>query len=337
MITISVCMIVKNEENILARGLNCIKDIADEIIIVDTGSTDRTKEIAYQYTNKVYDFEWVNDFSAARNYSFSKATMDYIYVADADEIIDEENQTKLKILKEALLPEIEIVQMKYTNQLYLGTSYNYDVEYRPKLYKRTREFRWVDPIHETVELNPVIYDSEIEIIHMPEDNHAKRDFMIFQKAIKDGERLSKKLFDLYARELYITGTDSDFIEALDYFNDTLLDETRDIDEIKSALCVLARAYRIKNDVHNFFKNCIKNVAITASSEVCYELGEYYFNLEDYKEAIIWYHNAAFESESSLSIQYSKDLPLKKLTKCFTMIGEPDKAIEYEKLVGEWKE
>lgn len=336
MITISVCMIVKNEETILARGLNCIKDIADEIIIVDTGSTDRTKEIAYQYTKKVYDFEWVNDFSAARNYSFSKATMDYIYVADADEIIDEENQSKLKILKDALLPEIEIVQMKYTNQLYLGTCYNYDVEYRPKLYKRNREFRWIDPVHETIDLNPVIYDSEIEIIHMPESNHAKRDFMIFQKVIKDGERLSKKVFELYARELYITGTDEDFIEALDYFNDALLDETRDQEEIKLALCVLARAYRIKKDVHNFFKNCIKNVAINASSEVCYELGEYYFELEDYKEAIIWYHNAAFESESSLNIHCSGDLPLIKLAKCFTIIGEPDKAIEYEKLVEEWK-
>lgn len=57
MITISLCMIVKNEENVLARCLESVKDIVDEIIIVDTGSTDKTKQIAYHYTKNVYDFE----------------------------------------------------------------------------------------------------------------------------------------------------------------------------------------------------------------------------------------------------------------------------------------
>ena len=86
MITISVCMIVKNEERVLARCLDSLSGLADEIIIVDTGSDDKTKEIALSYTDHVYDFVWVDDFSAARNYSFSKAAMVYIYVADADEV-----------------------------------------------------------------------------------------------------------------------------------------------------------------------------------------------------------------------------------------------------------
>ena len=73
MITISLCMIVKNEEKLLARCLDSVAGLMDEIIIVDTGSTDRTKEIAARYTDKIYDFEWVQDFSAARNFAFSKA------------------------------------------------------------------------------------------------------------------------------------------------------------------------------------------------------------------------------------------------------------------------
>ena len=101
--TISVCMIVKNEEAVLARCLDCLKDIADEIIIVDTGSSDSTKKIAATYTDKVYDFEWINDFAAARNYAFSLATMDYIYSADADEMIDDVNRQKFKILKASLM------------------------------------------------------------------------------------------------------------------------------------------------------------------------------------------------------------------------------------------
>lgn len=84
-ITISLCMIVKNEEMVLSRCLESIKDIVDEIIIIDTGSTDKTKEIARLYTDKVYDFKWTQDFSQARNYSFSKATKDYQMWLDAEE------------------------------------------------------------------------------------------------------------------------------------------------------------------------------------------------------------------------------------------------------------
>ena len=84
MISISLCMIVKNEEEVLARCLDSLKGLMDEIIIVDTGSTDNTKEIARKYTDLVYDFSWCDDFAAARNFSFSKATKDYIYAPDAD-------------------------------------------------------------------------------------------------------------------------------------------------------------------------------------------------------------------------------------------------------------
>ena len=70
-------MIVKNESKVLRRCLDSVAHLMDEIIIVDTGSTDNTKKIALEYTDKVYDFEWINDFSAARNFAFSKATKDY--------------------------------------------------------------------------------------------------------------------------------------------------------------------------------------------------------------------------------------------------------------------
>ena len=69
-------MIVKNEEKILDRCLSTVVDLVDEVVIVDTGSTDATKEIAARYTDKIYDFRWIDDFSAARNFAFSKA-MDY--------------------------------------------------------------------------------------------------------------------------------------------------------------------------------------------------------------------------------------------------------------------
>ena len=109
MVTISVCMIVKNEADILARCLDSLSGLYEELIIVDTGSTDATKEIAAQYTDRIYDFVWCNDFAAARNFAWSKASMEYIYSADADEVLDEENYRQFKMLKQVLDPAIEIV------------------------------------------------------------------------------------------------------------------------------------------------------------------------------------------------------------------------------------
>ncbi len=85
--TLSLCMIVKNEENFLGQCLDSVKGLVDEIIIVDTGSADRTKEIAGRFTDKVFDFEWCDDFSAARTESLRHATGDWILVLDADEVI----------------------------------------------------------------------------------------------------------------------------------------------------------------------------------------------------------------------------------------------------------
>ena len=164
-------MIVKNEAAILSRCLDSVCDLMDEIIIVDTGYTEDTKAVAAKYTDRIYDFAWNNDFSAARNFSFSLANMDYIYAPDADEILDEENRKRFLLLKEALLPEIEIVQMKYRTVSEFNTVLNARTEYRPKLFKRVREFEWIDPIHETIRLTPVVFDSDIEILHMPQYMH----------------------------------------------------------------------------------------------------------------------------------------------------------------------
>ena len=99
MATLSVCMIAKNEAEVIGRCLDCVKSFADEIVVVDTGSTDNTKEIASRYTDNVYDFKWINDFAAARNFSFSKATKDYVMWLDCDDIIDEHNQLAIQAVK----------------------------------------------------------------------------------------------------------------------------------------------------------------------------------------------------------------------------------------------
>ncbi len=94
--TLSLCMIVKNEEIFLPQCLDSVKDYVDELIIVDTGSTDKTVEIAERYNAKVFHHPWENSFSKARNYSIKYATCDWILILDADEEIEKEDARKLR-------------------------------------------------------------------------------------------------------------------------------------------------------------------------------------------------------------------------------------------------
>lgn len=93
---VSLCMITKNEEKVLDRCLSSINEYVDEIIIIDTGSTDSTKQIAKKYTDLVFDFEWINDFSAARNEGVKRATGTWILILDADEYFAEHEGQKLR-------------------------------------------------------------------------------------------------------------------------------------------------------------------------------------------------------------------------------------------------
>lgn len=318
--TISLCMIVKDEEKSLARCLDCVSDLVDEIIIADTGSTDATKEIAGRYTEAVYDFPWTGDFSAARNFVFSKATMEYIYSADADEVLSPENRQRFRLLKETMLPEIEIVQMKYANQMQFGAVYNFDEEYRPKLFKRKRDFVWEDPIHETVRLAPVVYDSDIVITHLQECSHAKRDLASFRRHCREGVRLSKRLHGLYARELMLAGDAEDFVQAAGFFMESAADPGRDGEEMAQACCVAARAARLAGDAVTFFKYTSKVIAEEACSEICCELGHFHEGLSDWEEAAVWYYNAVYEVRPILDIRSGGREGLEGLIRCYEQMG-----------------
>ncbi|MCL1892757.1 MAG: glycosyltransferase [Holophagaceae bacterium] len=93
---ISLAMIVKNEEATLAHCLESVKSLVDEMVIVDTGSTDMTMEIAREYSAKIYNFEWCDDFSVARNESLKHCTGDWILIMDADEAIDALDYEKIR-------------------------------------------------------------------------------------------------------------------------------------------------------------------------------------------------------------------------------------------------
>ena len=329
---ISVCMIVKNEENCLERCLKSLVDIADEFIIVDTGSIDATKEIAQKFTNNVYDFEWTGSFSDARNYSFSLATGDYIYCADADEELDADNIEKFLILKNNLLPEIEIVQMYYCNQLENNTIYNFDRELRPKLYKRLREFNWIEPIHEQVNLNPVIYDSDIEIIHRPASVHAGRDLARFEQMIENGETISARLLDIYVKELYIAGNETNLAKALSFFEMLCDKEGIEEEDLLCALTIAFKASKAAGDIERQFKYALRGAATKGCSELCFELGEWFFERKMYEEAAMWYYNAAFETEPLINIKCKEEFPYSKMISCYEELKDENMIAQIKEMM-----
>ena len=96
MARLTLSMIVKNEEKYLEGCLESVKNVADEIVIVDTGSEDSTLDIAERYGAKIYHFEWIDDFSAARNFALSKSTGDWILYLDADERLSKDSVEEVK-------------------------------------------------------------------------------------------------------------------------------------------------------------------------------------------------------------------------------------------------
>lgn len=336
MITISVCMIVKNEEGQLRACLDSLKPIADEIVIVDTGSTDSTKAIAREYTDLVYDFEWIDDFAAARNFAFSKATKEYIYTADADEVIDADNQRLFLRVKEFLPPETEIVQMHYLNLMEENTVYSSKRELRPKLYKRLRTFEWINPIHETVRLDPAVYNSDIEIQHLAKGNHVKRDLATFGKALARGMRLDKTLHSMYAKELFTAGEICDLEAAIPFFEGSLNDPTRSDDEHREARCVLARAYRVSGRIPDFVRLCLREVISDPCAEMCAEAGKYFYDSGNFSEALCWLNDAIFEAQPVITILVGGKENLLLLADCYKKTGDLENAAKYRDMADKWE-
>lgn len=144
---ISLCMIVKNEEELLSKCLEKIVPHINEIIIVDTGSTDKTKEIAHQFTDRIYDFEWCNDFSIARNFSISKASNDWILVLDADEIVTDFDQDILKSLEK--VDELTVGRIKRINSIEDKWGATWNTERISRLFNK-RWFHYEGIIHEQI-------------------------------------------------------------------------------------------------------------------------------------------------------------------------------------------
>lgn len=227
--SVSLCMIVKNEEKVLARCLDSVQGLVDEIVVVDTGSTDRTKEIAGQYTTLIYDYEWKQDFSDARNFAGAKAGGDWIFVLDADEYVDRgnladvvDNLGKTDAAIDVLSAQIYNFTGNYAENLVIHTYY--------KFYRNRPDLYYYRALHEQLKKTDgeiVIGESGLIVYHtgyLPQVYVAKiKD--VRNRLLLDKERKSSKhrAFDYFNHANEISGSNPK--EALYWYQKAFMKKT----------------------------------------------------------------------------------------------------------------
>lgn len=334
--TISLCMIVKNEEEVISRCLDSVHEIVDEINIIDTGSTDRTKEMVSLYTDRIFDFAWINDFSAARNFAFQQATSDYILWLDADDVFLEKDQLLLLEMKKTLDLNVDAVSMNYNLSFDEHNNVTSSLR-RYRLVRKEKGFKWIGAVHEYLEVYGKLYDSEISVSHMPLTHEATRNLLIYESLVSSGKELSPRDLFYYANELM----DHHRIEkAIEYYLQFLKTNQGWVEDNISACNKLADCYNqlgIKEQELTWVLNALAYGI--PRPETCCRLAFISLEKNEISNAIYWYKQALENVEKTvLSLQNhacSTWLPHLQLVVCYDRIGEyrlayyhNQKALEY---------
>jgi len=243
-------MIIKNEERYLEGCLSSVKDAVDEIVIVDTGSTDNSLKIAEKYNAKIFHFDWINDFSAARNFALKNSSCDYILYLDADERLSKDSIQELKILTQ----KKKLAGFKCTVESPSQSSGGTNLMKYVRLFANNPEIKFTGKAHEQIEdslreNNYDIYDSGIKIIHLGYDvseselkTKAKRNLNLL---LKDYEKYPSGYNAFQIGQTYVVLGEIEKSET--YFLSAV--EKKNIDKNQLAHC-----YRYLAAIESNFKN-----------------------------------------------------------------------------------
>jgi glycosyltransferase involved in cell wall biosynthesis len=226
---ISQCLITKNEENNIEYCLSHLKSVVNEQIVVDTGSTDRTVEIAESLGAKVFHFDWINDFSAARNFALDKAKGDWILFLDCDEYFSEDSITSIKeiIKSTSRFKDVDGIMCELINidqnKNVLSTMSNIS----PRIFKNKDYLRFNNKIHEIL-TNKYNVESKVSLLNASKilklfhtgydkkevllKNKNERNILLLQKELEESPQ-NAKLNLYYSKQLR---SEEKYNEALDY-------------------------------------------------------------------------------------------------------------------------
>ena len=333
--TLSVCLIVKNEREVLGRCLNCALKFADEIIVVDTGSTDETVEEAKRFTQDIYFFEWCDDFSAARNFALDKANCDYVMWLDADDVITDENCKKIKeLIKNADFDASYLLYAAATD----GDQPTFEY-YRERIFKRSNNFRFEGAVHEAVSPSGKIVYSDAVIFHKKvKEGEPLRNLRIYQKQIARGIFLDERSKFYYGRELLFNGMYRESIAVLENF----LRGNGWIENKIEACLNLYYAYTAAGEHEKAQSALLKSFLYAPPrSEACCILGEKFMEQNDVNSAIYWYQSAlnakySLNCGGFINHDYSGFIPLMQLCVLYDRLGDFEKANAFNEEAGKIK-
>ena len=330
---ISVCMIVKNEEEVLKRCLDCVKQFADEIIIVDTGSIDTTKEIAKKYTDKVYDFEWVNDFSKARNFSFKFAKCDYIMWLDADDFLTQDDILKINNLKKTEA-NCDVYMLKYEIGFDSLGRANFSY-YRERIIKNNGKFFWSGFIHEAIPVCGKVEYLDIAIKHKRKQKTDKtRNLNIYLNQIKNGATLTPRDRFYFAREYFYNGK---YTKAKQEFKKFLLCENKFLPNVIEANLFIAKCFLMLGKTQKAKEQLFKSLLVVdIGAEGCCLLGEIFLKEKKYNLAIFWFRSALNQVANEngggfVDKTFFTITPCLQLTYVYYLLGDIKTSIYYHEM------
>jgi glycosyltransferase involved in cell wall biosynthesis len=332
---LSICLIVKNEEKVLRRCLDSIKGIADEIIIVDTGSTDKTKDIAHEYSELVYDCRWEDDFSKARNFAASKASGKWILVIDADEYMDRDSFIKFKNEMLNNPPVANILAVQIVN--FTGVKgKNTVLNYHERLYKNDGNISYYRNIHELLQHKDSLEKkgfAQLQIFHsgymedvVKEKNKANRNLALLNN-IKE-----KQGYDyFFLGDVYFQLGDLD--KAINNYKKAYqLKGSLNYDWVAKLLIKLANCLQAAN------RNKEAIDVIVASEGIYQNLvdfkflkGQFYFKNGKEKEAAKIFEEILFKKDqlkANSSIDYLEYLPHKYLGEIYEVENDLHLAVNH---------
>jgi len=338
--TISLSMIVRNEERFIGQCLGSVKDFVDEMIVVDTGSTDRTAEIAQQFGATVLDHTWNGDFSEARNYSISKASGDWILILDADERLAERDAQRLRELaRNSQADGLKLIQRTYLQDAnFVCASVN------PRDYAEGREYsdcvnvsvirffrndpriRYAGRVHELVEpaflSRRLVHDPTNVVIHhfgkVGDPAHLERKKQLYldlgrQKVLDEPENALAQ-FELGV-QFYELGQ---YSNCVGYFKEALkLNPEYDL-----ALLYIAKAFHMTSqmaEAASYFQECLKR--FPTNDKVLFDFANFVRDRGNGKAALKLYQKAIVANPAHALALFNMGVL------CF-QLGEPDRAIGF---------
>ena len=338
--TVSLCMIVKNEEKNITKLMDDVCPVLEEVHIVDTGSTDTTldllKEKQKQYHNlHLHHFEWVDDFSKARNFSFTKSTQDWVFWVDGD---DRVNPEALKHFKDNILddPNVDVWILPYIYSKYADGSPSLTLG-RERFLRRGCNFTWAGPIHESIgiwHLRQREYN-DLKIDHHREGKilESGRNLRILEKEYADNPNDPRTAY--YTAKERFDSMRPNAKEALEHY---LKLEGKFYDDEIGARFRLAKTYLAEKNHGSAIKTIEPVYHLDNSrrrAEFYFIYGEVEYDLRNYEVAIDWYDFCVKNPPAPprvLNLEYWTWHPVKKIAMCYKELKNWPKALEYAREV-----